>query len=155
MHTMPNTANSPMSSNVEAARPIGNTSRNARQPASVTHLTNSPVHESTGTNRLRPRTPHDSEQPEPHDPRELGSPERKGDDERGRHDATRRRVATTSLRGRPSVTVSGSSLQTGAGRDDRPHIVRSSAMPKSPCGRHRITRIINTSGIASRYALEM
>ena len=57
MQTMPKTANRPMSSNVEAERPMGNTTRNARHPASVVHLTTSPVHESNGTNRLRPTTP--------------------------------------------------------------------------------------------------
>ena len=50
--------------------------------------------------------------------------------------------------------VARSSPQLRSRGSDRSHIVRSSAMPKRPCGRHRITRIIKTSGIASRYALE-
>ena len=71
MHTMPNTANKPMSSNVEAARPIGNTSRNARHPARVTHLTTTPVHESTRHQQVERQHAAESDEPEPHDPREL------------------------------------------------------------------------------------
>ncbi len=57
MQTMANTTNSPRSTRVAFVRPSGNTTRKAMQPASETHLTTSPFHESTRTTRLRPSTP--------------------------------------------------------------------------------------------------
>ena len=56
MQTMAKTANSPRSSSVDDDRPIGNTARKAKHPASVVHLTKIPVRESTGRNRFRTRT---------------------------------------------------------------------------------------------------
>ena len=71
MQTMPKTANRPMSSSVEAERPIGNTARNARHPASVVHLTTIPDHESDRHHQVETEDTDERQRPQPHDPREV------------------------------------------------------------------------------------
>ncbi len=87
--------------------------------------------------------------PEPDDPVELRVSEgqqhdQRGGDDRRRGESPRHRAA---LRPGDGGSVIGEVWIFGG---DGAHIVRSSAMPKRPCGRHRMTRIINNSGIASR-----
>ena len=113
-----------------------------------------PLDDSTGPRSGRP-TQVESEEgdgsnpPHPHHPGELRSPEGQQHHDRGRQHGEgdhgpRQLAAIEDRHAARSVDL------TRDGSGGGPQMVRSSATPNKPCGRHRITRISSSSGIASR-----